>query len=58
MKTPNANFVCNKFFNLSTNCQHCPIKKECESNPKDASNPIDWEERIEKVATEYLKGRK
>ena len=56
MKTPNATKVCNRFFSLETDCEKCPIKKECDSKPKDAFMPTDWEERIEKAATEYLKG--
>lgn len=57
MKTPNANFVCNHFFCLSTDCKGCPIKTECDSKPENPFNPIDWEENIEKAATEYLKGQ-
>ena len=58
MKTPNAEFVCNSFFNLKTDCFNCPIKKECDSKPIDSSKPLDWEQRIEEAATEYLKGSK
>lgn len=57
METPKANFICKQFFSYITNCANCPIKKECDSKPKNAFMPTDWEERIEKAATEYLKGK-
>jgi hypothetical protein len=56
MKTPNAIRVCEMVGGYK-NCPQCPIYRECSSDPKDPDHPADWEERIEKAATEYLKGK-
>lgn len=37
-----------------TKCQYCPLLKECDTPPKDPDHPADWEERMEKAATELL----
>lgn len=54
MNTPNANKVCSMFWSYTYDCKNCPIKEERSSKPKDPSHPTDWEEQIEKAATEYL----
>ncbi len=56
MKMPNANRVC-EMVGGYLHCNECPLLKECESNPEDPKDSSDWEERIEKAATEYLKGK-
>lgn len=58
MEMPNTIRVCDMISGGGfTNCHKCPLLKECESNPKDPDHPADWEERMEKAATEYLKGK-
>lgn len=53
MDLTNTNRVCEMIGGYQ-NCKYCPLLKKCESNPKDPDHPADWEERMEKAATDLL----